>query len=188
MSQMYDESVDENAEGVLPIFYHRAVLDKSASDDEGRQVYRNEEWIRMRVRGDNTLEVDRRVKAKDRERFADSYDKFAKGQEQKYGTGLPLTEWPQADVAIVKMFNSLDIYTVEQLAQFPDTSIHRLRGGQTWKQKAIKWLANSGDDGTLRDEVSELRRMVGELMSENKKLKSKTTRRKRKTNTTQVKD
>lgn len=188
MPQMYDPDVDENAEGVIPKFFMKAVPDKEASKAAGSPVYKEVEYIDIKLMGDHTTAFERKVTDKDRQRFADSYRRFKEGKKQKFGTGLPLEEWPAVDSAMVKTLNSLQVYTVEQLAEFPDNFIHKIPMGQTWKQKAKAWLKQREGGATtdLRAEVDELKELLNKTLAENRKLKGRKTRRRKKTTTKTV--
>lgn len=187
MPQMYDPDVDESAEGVIPRFFMKAVLDKKASEEQGVQIYKEVEFIDIKLLGDHTLAFERKVTEADKKRFADSYRRFKEGKKQKFGSGLPLEEWPAVDNAMVKTLNSMDVYTVEQLSEFPDNFIHKLPMGQTWKQKAIAWLKQreGGATDDLRAEVNELKELLNKTLAENRKLKGRKTRRRKKTTVTE---
>lgn len=182
MAQMYDTEVNEQASGAMPTFRMETVLDKKKSAETGCDHFTEQEWVEIKVRGDHTTIIDTPVNDSHRERFAASYQKFKAGKEQKYGDGYPLEQWAAIGAPMVKTLNAQDVFTVEQLAEFPDTFIHKLHQGQVWKQRAIQFLKDRNPDTeNLRDDLDELKAQIAELKKENMKLKvpKKVTKKKR---------
>jgi hypothetical protein len=99
----------------------------------------------------------------DKRRFPVSYEAYKSGAEQPE-EGLPVQHWPQLTTAEVKLLQAVNVKTVEQLAELPDSGLHRLGpGGQGLKQRARKFIEKAGENATLRKQVQELERKIEQL-------------------------
>lgn len=97
------------------------VLDQTASDEAGRPVHKEVEYVRIAVPGDKSLEVHRPLSAADRQRFARQYEAWRKsGQNAVVGTPVTEVSWiSRAQAADLKHFS---VHTVEQLAELADST------------------------------------------------------------------
>ena len=84
--------------------------------------------------------------------------------------GTPLRLWPALTPANIVEFEALKIYSVEGLAQIPDSSLQKVMGLREWREKARAYLAVSKDSAAavryaeenvrLNDEIGELNRKL----------------------------
>lgn len=78
--------------------------------------------------------------------------------------GVPITHWPQIDVALAATLKAARIFTVEQLAALPDSALGVVGiGGHGLRAQAQAYLAPTG-------ETSELVARIARLEQENKML------------------
>lgn len=143
--------------GLYPVFSMQAVRDDDASLKEGREVFRDVEWIDIHIIGDNLTKPSRPVTDEDRARFRDAYQAF-KNQSIVAQNGTPVTEWPPVSKSMALMLKSLNIHTVEQLAEVADVNLKWL-GAREMQQKAKAWLAQAKEGAG-----------IGVLMEENRRL------------------
>lgn len=167
--------MSSNVENVAVKFYIEAVHMPYKSEQAGRPIHEDREFISILVAGDNRSEVVREATEFDKERFAESYRKFKAGlKEDDQLIGSRLSEWPPMSKALVRDFNSVNVFTVEQLASLSDTAVQNFgMGGQEWRSKAKAYLeaaekgaaavAFAAENERLRADVERLSAQVREL-------------------------
>lgn len=100
-------------------------------------------------------------------------------------TGTPLSVWPEMTRSLAMSFRAQEIYTVDALAQVPDSALPKLGPeGRKWREKAAAYLdaAKGGagaaaalaelevarnDNEDLKRQVTELSQAVAELQAKN---------------------
>lgn len=179
----YDYTVhttNKGDEALLVRFYMDLLQDMEASKKEGRPIYKEVEWIDIRIPGNKDNIVIRPVRPGDKTRFPRHYQLFqnrmAGAKEELVGT--PLSLWPQVTVAQIKEFEYFNIRTVEQLAAIPDSAASKFPGINQLKQKAEEYLAMAAKKAPLakmRNEIEELQATVAELQAMNKALLARLT-------------
>lgn len=144
------------------------VPDLSKSDEAGYPIYEDVAWIKILVPGDRTKAYDRPAKLAfegpndqvppDPKRFPEQWNAY-KSQSTKATTGLPMEEWQAVTRSEAQMFKRMDIHTVEQLAELPDSSLSWL-GARKHRDQAKAWLESAKDhagEARLAREVEQLR-------------------------------
>ena len=144
-------------------FYEDALEIPFKSQQEGRPVYEQREFIRIIVPGDQTNIIDRPCNDQDRQDFPRQYARFQKGQGAVID-GTPLTQWPPVNKSQVKECEYHDIRSVEQLAAASDSVCMRMGMGYTeLRNKAKAWLA-AAKDASIVTQMSALNdQMKGEI-------------------------
>lgn len=158
-------------------FYLDAVHNEDKSKEAGRPVYDEVVFIEKRVRGDRNNVVQRPARDGEERQYAEAYRAFRNNEEQAV-SGTPLKEWPTIGVAMLKELQHMGFHTVEQLASASDTVCGKFAGLQTFKQKAINYLAYAKEAAPIakleavaqdaKNEAEVLRRQVAELMEAGK--------------------
>lgn len=114
-------------------------IDSKRSLEEGRDCYRDVEFVTIRIPGDKTLVVNRPVMPSDKQRFPLQYAAFiAKKDEQLVGT--PLALWPHVTESQRMELDYFNVRTVEQLAGMADGNSNGVLGIQALKRSAQNWL------------------------------------------------
>lgn len=178
---MYAEDWQSQEEGdhVIPSFYPRAVPNKRKSDEEGRAVYDEVDYVKILVPGDNKNMIDRRVKEEDKRRWPQRWKEYQEKRDPQL-SGTPLKEWPYLTTSRVAELENINIFTVEQLASLSDDHLPKLGpGARDLVKRAGQFL--QGDDSTvkelradnqaLQDRVQELE---AQLETANKELQERT--------------
>lgn len=165
---------------LLVQFYLHPVKQGMASEQAGRDIFKDEEYIWIRFAGDRTKEVRRPVdhrgergNAPDPERFPRAWAAFKSSQVQVH-EGTPLEHFPPLGTSTVLNFKAYNIHTVEQLAAVSDAVIHNLgTGALDLREKAKVWLKAASDASVVtkmqaelakRDEdIAALRAQIAEL-------------------------
>ena len=139
---------------VTPYFYVDAVQDKTATEKEGRPIFRDEEFVEVRIAGDRNFAPvfpahamwERRPGEFGVEevtyamRWPEQYRRFKEGTTQ-VAEGTPLEELPFLTVARRSELKALKIYTAEALATLDGKNIKVLAGeGYKLKEQAQAYL------------------------------------------------
>lgn len=91
--------------------------------------------------------------------FHEEYKAWKEGREAPI-QGLPLTEWPGMDLALVAPLQYMGVRSVEDLLAVPDQIVTSVAGGMALRTKAQAWKKAS-EDGT------------GKMIAENVDLRAK---------------
>jgi len=120
-------------------FYSRAVPNRFRTQEEGRPVYEQKDYIRLMVPGDRNYELD--VPATDhyQQRFPDQWTRYKRGLSESMD-GTPLESWPALNVAQVAELRAMNVTTVDQLAVMPDQLAQKMMGNFKLREKAQAFL------------------------------------------------
>lgn len=170
-------------ERLYATFNTKPVFDQHSSNEKGRPIYLDRDFITIIVPGDKHSVVMRQARPVDIQRFPKQYDAFKSGkEEQQQGTPLGLMPW--ISPGRVEEYKFFKIVTVEQLANASDEGGKNFMGFQADKVKAKEYMdaANRGigvqemeDQLALRDnQLAELRSQMDELLAAKDAQKSDT--------------
>jgi hypothetical protein len=156
-------------DSLLVKFFIDVVQDNKASEAEGRPMFKDAEWIDIRIPGNRDNVVIRPVREADKQRFPRHYAAFKQriaGQEITV-EGTPLSAWPYPGMtpSRVKELDFFNIRTVEQLAATSDGTGAKLHGFQAMKQAAIVFLAAAKETAP----VAKLQKQIDEMQAVIKK-------------------
>ena len=166
-------------------FELRAEEDRTASIESGKYVARDVEYALITPQGSkdrverNAEEWLAHITAESRDgrfpepwvkHYREAFAAWKSGQELPVN-GTPILTWPAVSPANVKMLLDLNIRTVEELAQATEEAISHIGiGARALKQRAIDYIAQSGDAGkasaemeVLRTENSEMKKQLADL-------------------------
>lgn len=161
--------------GIYAQFCIEAVHQPFKSNEAGRPIYEDREFVRIVVAGDKNSEVFREATDHDKERFYEVYERFKsglKGRDQI--TGTPLSQWALLKPSQIKEFEAIEIYTVEGIADLSDTMKQNIGMGAhelVAQAKAYLDAATNGaaaaklaaENEDLRADVADLKRQLSEL-------------------------
>lgn len=161
----------ENA--IFPKFFIRAVENPAKTAEEGRPIFSDVEYVEIRIAGDKSTVIVKKVTDEHKRRWPRQYEQFKAGIEQ-HMEGTPLSEWSQLSASKVAEFKAMNIHTVEALSEVADGNIAKLgMGARELVQKAAKWLEVTKDNakldqiitenGKLADEVEFLKKQIREM-------------------------
>lgn len=156
--------------GITPVFFIEPVIDERASEQEGRQVYRDMERVRICIAGDSLSAATHPVDAGIIARFHDHYTAWKSKRAGSHIVGTPLSKWPMGTPGLIKECEFLNIYSVEDLGAVSDGNVENLSNGRAIREKARAWLKSATDGAAamkyaaeasrLREEVAELKKMI----------------------------
>lgn len=129
------ESREAADKSVFPHFYIKARLNPSKSDEAGRPIYEDTEYVKIITPGNATNTPDRPVTDDDRKRFRRQYRMFKEGKQDEV-VGTPLSEAPWITRSQVEELAYFKIKSLEQLAVVNDDVCTRIPGLFKLKQRA----------------------------------------------------
>jgi hypothetical protein len=136
-------------------FYTKAVQNRSRSQTEGRVVYEEKDYIRIMVPGDRNYELDVPAEPHYQGRFPTQWERYKKGQQERVD-GTPLEAWPALNVAQVAELRAMNVFTVDQLANVPDSLAQKMMGNFALRQKAKDFLDAARDSAGATKLAAEL--------------------------------
>ena len=156
-------------------FFVRAVENQRKTKAEGRPIYDDREYVRIRFPADNKREhvapahelhyvTHLKKQMTYAQRFQGAYEAFKKDHTAEYVEGTPLSELPILTEGKRKELRAQNIRTVEQLAGLPDASMKRLgMGARDLVEAAQTFLKNAAG----LSEVKALKARIAELEAVN---------------------
>jgi hypothetical protein len=175
------ESREANDAKVYVKFYVRPVLNEVKSDEEGRPIYEDRDYVEIRTPGNTTNVIQRPVSDLDRQRFRRQYESFKAGDKEQV-VGTPLVEVNWMTRAQVEELAYIRVRTLEQLAEVGDDVCTRIPGLFKLKQRAgvmvekakteAPILQMQTENENLRNEMDTLRKTVEAQAGEIASLKS----------------
>lgn len=166
-------------------FAMQPVQDDKKSQESGRPVFNDVEYIEIMAPGDRSNIVHRPVRDDDKQRFARQWAAWKSGAGEGV-SGTPLKEWPGVTRGQVEELAHFRVHTVEQLAGISDGNMQNVGPLMALRQRARDYLEQAKGQAPLtqmraelaqRDNVIEtLQRQVrelGELVAKQEKSKGK---------------
>ena len=119
-------------------FFMKTVQDIPASQEAGRPIFRDAEYVKIMVPGDRGLQVVQEVDALIKQRFPREYAAFKAGAAEQI-SGTPLEMLPGITPSRAEEYRHIGIKTIEMLSTASDANA--FMGFQSDKQKAVQYLA-----------------------------------------------
>ena len=159
-------------EGITPVFYMAPIPNPKKTAEAGRPICEDVEQVRLFIAGDPYTQPVHPVDEAMRQRFPEAYRAF-KEKREMHVEGTPIRQWALLTPANIAEFEAIHVYSVEGLAQIPDSTLQRVHGLREWREKAKAWLATAKDGAAavkyaeenvrLNDELAEVKRQMAEL-------------------------
>lgn len=150
-------------------FYMEPVYQEAESLIKERKIFKDTEYIEIRIPGDKQTCIQRQVFNVDRIRFPQQYARFKQGQDEQT-IGTPLSSMPSIPASKVMEYAFFHIRTVEQLAECADnTGAAAVMGFHADKQMAKKFVAaseNAAPVEELKKQLAEKDKAFAELQSQ----------------------
>lgn len=163
--------------GVRAYFYKNAVLHGFQSQQEGRPIYIDQDWVTITVAGMDKDIIKRKATPADKERFADEWAAYERGQQQTR-SGTPLDLWPRMTPGMVATLKGLNIMSVEDMATLSDLGCQKIgMGGYELRKDAQTYLNSAAqasaamaaerlqeENDALKSEVADLKALVQKMI------------------------
>jgi hypothetical protein len=140
---------------LLVKFFIEARKDPTKSTEQGRPVFKEQEYISIKIPGSRGSGIKRPASFKDKQRFPKHYAAFKQRIELPQ-EGTPLAEWPVISRSMAEELAFNGVKTVEHMADMSDTIASSFMGGQSFKAKAKEWLERARKDVTESHLAAEL--------------------------------
>lgn len=163
----------EADKGLLVKFFVKPRQDSGATKREGRPIFRDVEYIDIKVPGNRNTAACRPATEDDKQRFSDHYRAFKDRTENEMDTGTPLIEWPVMSRSMAEELAFFNVKTVEQLCTMADTQASKFMGLFSIRDKARLWLANAEKEKPMWEmdqKIRDQRKEINELQASIKKL------------------
>jgi hypothetical protein len=170
------DSDTQGADARLAVqFYKKSVKQDIASDEAGRPIFKEFDFVRIMIPGDNLTEIDTYAQESHKQRFPRQwahYQNQVANHEDIIGT--PLEQWPQVTRSQADELRGLKFHTVEAIADCSDQQLQRIgmvAGMSPYnfrlKAKAFLNLANDSADVAQREaELQSLREENAKITAE----------------------
>ena len=170
------DSDTQGADARLAVqFYKKSVKQEDASNEAGRPIFKEFDFVRIMIPGDNLTEIDTYAQESHKQRFPRQwahYQNQVSSHEDIIGT--PLDQWPQITRSQADELRGLKFHTVESIADCSDQQLQRIgmvAGMSPYnfrlKAKAFLNLANDSADVAQREaELQALRQENAKITAE----------------------
>jgi hypothetical protein len=171
------ESDTQGADSRLAVqFYKKSVKQENASNEAGRPIFKEFDFVRIMIPGDNLTEIDTYAQESHKERFPRQwahYQNQVANHENIVGT--PLEQWPQITRSQAEELRGLKFHTVEAIADCSDQQLQRIgmvagMSPHNFRQKAKAFLNLANDSAEVAQREAELQA----LREENAKITAET--------------
>jgi len=168
------ESDIQGADSRLAVqFYKKSMKQEDASNEAGRPIFKEFDFVRIMIPGDNLTEIDTYAQESHKQRFPRQWAHYLNqtaGHEDIVGT--PLDQWPQVTRSQAEELRGLKFYTVEAIADCSDQQLQRIgmvagMSPHNFRLKAKAYLNLANDSAEVAQRESELQA----LREENAKVK-----------------
>ena len=157
-------------------FYKKSLKQDLASDEAGRPIFKEFDFVRIMIPGDNLTEIDTYAQESHKQRFPRQwahYQNQVANHEDIIGT--PLDQWPQVTRSQADELRGLKFHTVESIADCSDQQLQRIgmvagMSPHNFRLKAKAFLNLANDSAEVAQREAELQA----LRQENDKIKAET--------------
>lgn len=171
-------------DGTIARFYVRPVQNNFKSQQAGRPIFEDQEFVEIHVPGDRKTVVDTHVKEEHRRRWPRAYAAFKEGREAPL-EGTALSEWAGITASQVEELRFSKVLTVEQLAALSDDQLNKTiaMGGFKLRASAQRFLEQAtgsapmerlaAENEVLKATLDETNRTLTALQAEVARLSAK---------------
>lgn len=137
-------------------FFYDAVVDKKASEEAGRDIFKQVEMIRVVKPGDKTYELVVEATEEHQKRFPQAYRRF-KDTEAKPESGTPLEMVPPLTPLTIAHLKAMGVKTLEGFAGLEMDKVDMLPAEVRDQHKtALAYLEVASDKGALAGKYAKL--------------------------------
>ena len=157
-------------------FYKKSVKQDIASDEAGRPIFKEFDFVKIMIPGDNLTEIDTYAQNSHKQRFPRQWAHYQNqigNHEDVIGT--PLEQWPQVTRSQAEELRGLKFHTVESIADCSDQQLQRIgmvagMSPHNFRLKAKAFLNLATNSAEVAQREAELQA----LRAENDKIKAET--------------
>lgn len=173
-----DETMDTGSAdkgSALVTFYTKAVQNPAKSKEQGRPIFDEREFIKIRLSGDNSMVIDKFATDADKEKYPEAWARWQKYQDSRI-PGTPIETWSELSEVQIAEFKAINIHTIQQFAALPDSIGQKIMGFNALREKAQAIVNGAQEkamfaklkaeaDATIRDlrkEIADIRKQMVE--------------------------
>jgi hypothetical protein len=171
------ESDISNADSRLAVqFYKKSVKQDMASDEAGRPIFKEFDFVRIMIPGDNLTEIDTYAQESHKQRFPRQWAHYQNQVANHQDIiGTPIDQWPQVTRSQADELRGLKFHTVESIADCSDQQLQRIgmiagMSPHNFRLKAKAFLNLANESAEVAHREQELQ----SLREENAKIKAET--------------
>jgi hypothetical protein len=171
------DSDTQGADARLAVqFYKKSVKQDIASDEAGRPIFKEFDFVRIMIPGDNLTEIDTYAQESHKQRFPRQWAHYQNQVANHQDIiGTPLDQWPQVTRSQADELRGLKFHTVESIADCSDQQLQRIgmvagMSPHNFRLKAKAFLNLANDSADVAQREAELQA----LKEENAKIKAET--------------
>lgn len=171
------ESDTQGADARLAVqFYKKSVKQEDASNEAGRPIFKEFDFVRIMIPGDNLTEIDTYAQESHKQRFPRQWAHYQNQVANHQDIiGTPLDQWPQVTRSQAEELRGLKFHTVESIADCSDQQLQRIgmvagMSPHNFREKAKAFLNLANTSAEVSQREAELQA----LRQENDKIKAET--------------
>lgn len=155
-------------------FYKRPVQNDFKSQEAGRPIFDELDFVEIRVPGDTTLAVDTPVRDDHKVRFPMHWAHYMNTQgAEGHASGTALDAWPRLSRGQVEELRALKFSTVEQIATASDSQLQRIgmiagMSPYAFREAAQRFLKLAHDDATATEAETRAKQLEAQLAEQAK--------------------
>ena len=178
-------SDEQNADNRLQVrFYKRPVQQEHETQEAGRPIFKEFDFVHICVAGDTLTEIDTYVLNSHKQRFPQQWANYQNrvGANDEQIIGTPVSEWPLVSKSQAEELRAMKFHTVESIAGASDQQLQRMgmaAGMSPYafrdKAKAFLNLATTAAETDKREsEINALKQELAKKDEETAKIKQDT--------------
>jgi hypothetical protein len=178
------ESDTQDADSRLAVkFYKRAVKLEHESNEAGRPIFKDFDFVRIMVAGDNLTEIDTYAQESHKQRFPRQWLQYQASQDSSSEIhGTPVEQWPLITQSQAQELRAIKFLTVESIANASDLQLQRIgmiagMSPHAFRDKAKTFLnlaTESAEANKRAEEINQLKQELAQKEAETAKIKAET--------------
>lgn len=178
------DSDTQDADSRLAVkFYKRAVKLEHETNEAGRPIYKDYDFVRIMVAGDNLTEIDTYAQESHKQRFPRQWLQYQASQDSSSEIhGTPVEQWPLISQSQAQELRAIKFLTVESIANASDLQLQRIgmiagMSPHAFRDKAKSFLnlaTESAEAAKRAEEINQLKQELAQKEMENAKIKAET--------------
>ena len=178
------DSDTQDADSRLAVkFYKRAVKLEHETNEAGRPIYKEYDFVRIMVAGDNLTEIDTYAQESHKQRFPRQWLQYQASQDSSSEIhGTPIEQWPLISQSQAQELRAIKFLTVESIANASDLQLQRIgmiagMSPHAFRDKAKTFLnlaEETAEASKRAEEINQLKQELAQKEMENAKIKAET--------------
>ncbi len=159
-----DEGFNTSEKHAAVFFHVVQVKNSHETTQQGRPIYMPKVFITKMPSGDPSLVIARPMREMDKDEYPVPWARFEQKKSSQIA-GTPLSAWPALNETQCAEFRAMNIFTVDQFSELPDSIGHKIMGFNQLRAKA-KAFINAGQDSALADKLNNQDKEIAELRAQ----------------------